>query len=166
MKLENFKHYLSKTNLKIVKQELPKSKMKPEHENELLGFITIETMDKYLRKNSKQFEDFQTIFLRLVGPERTNADIWKNINVDANYHNKLISKNERPSRDKVLQIIIGLRCNLQEAEELLASVGYSFSTSFKDLIIKAHIENKDYDIFSINDLLKFYGEKPLFLDEA
>ncbi len=58
------------------------------------------------------------------------------------------------TRPLVWRIIVGLKCNLEEAEEVLNSAGYTIQEKFRlDIIMKYCIERKIYDIRAINAIL-------------
>lgn len=60
-----------------------------------------------------------------------------------------------------MALIIALRLNMREAKNLLREAGFAFSHSSKsDVIVQYFIENKNYDIFEINDTL-FAFNQPL-----
>ena len=59
----------------------------------------------------------------------------------------------------VWQIIIGLHCTLEEADELLFSAGYIRRRNKFDLTMRYFIERKNYDIFAINEALYELGLK-------
>lgn len=63
------------------------------------------------------------------------------------------------SRQIAWQIIIGLHCSLQEADEILFSAGFIRRESKFDLTMKFFIEQKNYDIFAINEVLDGLGLK-------
>lgn len=51
------------------------------------------------------------------------------------------------------QIIIGLHCNMEEADKVLFSAGYIRRKTKFDLTIQYFIEQKNYDIMAINEIL-------------
>ena len=58
----------------------------------------------------------------------------------------------RPKKETVLQLIIGLRLTLAQAESLLESAGYLFDEKNPvDSIFKEHISHLDFDILKINN---------------
>lgn len=64
------------------------------------------------------------------------------------------------SRPIVWQIILGLKCNLEEADELLFSAGYIRRQSDFDLVMVYFIRHGNYDVMAINDVLYELGLKP------
>lgn len=57
------------------------------------------------------------------------------------------------------QIIIGLHCNLDEADKILLSAGYMRRKNATDLIMEYFIQNKNYDIAAINAVLQEFELK-------
>ena len=96
------------------------------------------------------------IYKRCKMDKRTFSKIKNNKN--PNYH---------PKKNSVLQLIIGLGLKLFEAEDLLASVGYSFIKNDEfDNIIKKNIKARKYDISDIDDeLYKKTGKTLCFYEK-
>lgn len=63
------------------------------------------------------------------------------------------------SKQIAWQIIIGLHCNLEEADEVLFSAGYIRRRTKFDLIMEYFIAHHNYDIMAINDVLAELGLK-------
>ena len=57
------------------------------------------------------------------------------------------------------QIIIGLHCNLEEADAILFSAGYLRRKNDTDLTMEYFIQKENYDMAAINDALKELGLK-------
>lgn len=88
--------------------------------------------------------------------------IYKNCGMTKQTFSKIRSsqKNYHPKKETALQLAIGLRLTLFQAEDLLARAGYFFDeNSTVDKIIKNHISHMDYDIMKINiEIYKETGE--------
>jgi O-acetyl-ADP-ribose deacetylase len=96
----------------------------------------------------------------------------KNIDVIELYKEAMISRqtiskfstkeNYRPKRETVFLCAIGLKLNLEETEQLLASCGYAINSSSKyELIIQYFIESEIYDFNEIDTILIQYDQKTL-----
>ncbi|MCR5496284.1 MAG: macro domain-containing protein [Paludibacteraceae bacterium] len=104
-------------------------------------------------------DSFSTLLFKLIRRKQmTNAEVYKNANLDRRLFSKIISNEEyTPRKNTVLALAISLKLNLEETQKLLRSAGYAISHSSKaDLIIEYYIlhqENKYYNIDDLNFLL-------------
>ena len=81
------------------------------------------------------------------------SNVYKRCGMSKQQFSKIRSKGEtyHPQKRTVLQLIIGMKLNLGQAEQLLESAGYFFEKKDKtDQIIKDFIEHLNYDIFEID----------------
>lgn len=68
----------------------------------------------------------------------------------------------KPKKEAVLGIAVALEMDLTETESFLKQAGYEFSNKNKsDVIVKYFIENRIYNIFTINQMLFHFGENQL-----
>lgn len=109
---------------------------------------------------AERLEDsFSTLLFKMIRRKQmTNAEVYKNANLDRRLFSKIISnKDYSPRKNTVFALAISLKLNLEETQELLRSAGYAISHSSKaDLIIEYYIlhqENKYYNIDDLNYLL-------------
>lgn len=98
------------------------------------------------------------------------SEIYKRCKMDKRTFSKIRNNknpNYHPKKNSILQLIIGLGLTLREAEDLLATAGYSFiQKSEFDLIIKKYIRNQDYDIAKIEEeLYKKTGQTICFYEK-
>ena len=89
--------------------------------------------------------------LDLRGIKR-HQDLCDKIGMSINTFNAIIRKKYSTVRkDAILQICIGLELCTMQAEELLDSAGYSLSYgNMKDVVIRACIQNRQYNPIAIN----------------
>ena len=112
-------------------------------------------------------DSFSTLLFKMIRRKQmTNAEVYKNANIDRRLFSKIISNDDyTPRKNTVLALAISLRLNLEETQELLRSAGYAISHSSKaDLIIEYYImhqENKYYNIDDLNFLLFQYNQTQL-----
>ena len=109
-------------------------------------------------------ETFSQMLLRMID-ERNLKDsyVYKRSNVDRRHFSKIRKdKNYAPNKRTVLSFAIALELSLDETKDLLMRAGYAFSQCSKsDVIICYFIENRQYNIFEINEALFAYGEPVL-----
>ena len=101
----------------------------------------------------KSFQEKLFQYLNKSG--KTNAQVYKDGNIDRRLFSKIISiPNYKPLRITIIGLIIGMELDLDSAQDLLLSAGFAFSDSLPfDLIIKDYIKNRNYNIFEINNTL-------------
>jgi hypothetical protein len=131
--------------IKILKKAGAKSDMRGVSYLSIWGKMTFhEKLNAYINRFVHHgFFKESLIYKRCKMDKRTFSKIRNNKN--PNYH---------PKKNSVLQLIIGLGLTPGEAEDLLATVGYSFIKNDEfDNIIKKHIRARKYDMSDIDDEL-------------
>lgn len=109
-------------------------------------------------------ETFTEMLLRLIDEkELKDSMVYKKANVDRRHFSKIRNDvNYTPTKRTVVSFIIALELSMDEAIDLMNKAGFAFSKSSKfDVIISYFIENKNYDIFEINEVLYTYEQTTL-----
>lgn len=109
-------------------------------------------------------ETFSEMLLRLID-ERGLKDsaVYKKANIDRRHFSKIRNDSQyMPTKKTVFSFVIALELSMDESVDLMKRAGFAFSKSSKfDVILSYFIENKNYDIYEINEVLFHYGQPTL-----
>lgn len=109
-------------------------------------------------------ETFSQKLIRLIDERQLkDSDVYNKAHIDRRHFSKIHNdENYAPTKKTVFAFSIALELSLDESIDLLKSAGYTFSNSSKfDIIVRYFIENKEYDMNLINDVLDQYGQQVL-----
>ncbi len=113
---------------------------------------------------SQMDETFSKRLIRMIKERNmSESEAYKKAYVDRRHFAK-IRKDEyyTPRKKTVLAFAIALELNLDETKDLLRSAGYALSRSSKfDIIVVYFLENRNYNMFDINEALYEYNQ-PVF----
>lgn len=113
---------------------------------------------------SQMDETFSQRLIRMIKERNmSESEAYKKAFVDRRHFAK-IKKDEyyAPSKKTVLAFAIALELSLDETKDLLRSAGYALSRSSKfDIIVVYFLENRNYNMLDINEVLYEY-DQPIF----
>lgn len=111
------------------------------------------SLEEYLRKMDRSFSEM--LFDLIDESGMSDVECYKKANVDKRTFSKIKSnKGYKPSKQTAIAFAISLKLNIDQTQELLATVGFTLSRSnVFDKIIRYFIHNKNYNIFEINEAL-------------
>jgi len=119
------------------------------------------TLEDKLRQPRQTFS--QKVLSIIDAKSLKDPDVYKAARLDRRLFSRLRSEeNYVPSKKTAICIAIGLKLDIKEAEELLAVAGYTFSEAYiSDVIIKHHIQKREYDLDRIEEKLIQNNQTPL-----
>ncbi|SES91540.1 O-acetyl-ADP-ribose deacetylase (regulator of RNase III), contains Macro domain [Pseudobutyrivibrio sp. C4] len=112
---------------------------------DILGDIYTDTFGKHLQKliNKKGLK---------------NSQVYVAANISKQYFSKLLKGQVKPSKEKVLALAVGLRLNMDEAEDFLRLAGYAFSPiSQTDTVVAYFLKKQEFSVAMIDIVLFDYG---------
>ncbi len=113
------------------------------------------------QRQSPSFSEKLLYFVDSKGLDDTG--VYKGAGMDRKLFSKIRSNPAyQPKKKTALALCLSLQLNLNEAESLLRSAGYTFSNSHTlDLIVQYCIERGIYDLYEVNFALDHHGLDPL-----
>lgn len=106
-------------------------------------------------------ETFSEYLLRMIDYKGLkDPDVYKKANIDRRLFSKIRSnKHYQPSKNTALALAFALELNLDETKDMLNKAGYALSNSNKvDIIFKYFIEQNNYNIYELNEVLFKFTE--------
>lgn len=100
-------------------------------------------------------ESFNDCLRRIIREKNLiESDVYKGANLTKQAFNGIYNEGKVPKKNNVLALCIGLRLNIDEADDFIEKAGYSFSRGNKhDYIVRYFLENGIYDVYKINEIL-------------
>ena len=137
--------FIIKKQKEFINKEDSKSKLKEQYAMLL----------KYNRVDS-----FSETLLKMISDSGlAESEVYKRAGVDRRLFSKIRNDaNYVPSKKTAILFAIALHLTSQQTDKLLESAGYALSSSSDfDLIIKKSIEQGNYDLYQINEVLDMFG---------
>ena len=101
--------------------------------------------------------------LSLAEKEMKPVEFYKKAGISKEHFSKIKNNVDyQPSKSATMAMVLALKLPLDEAEELMAKAGYTFSTALiQDLVVKFFIQEGIFDVDAVNVELYKLGKKPL-----
>ena len=106
-------------------------------------------------------ETFQQALFRMIDERGLkDSEVYKRANMDKKLFSKIRSNADyQPKKITAISLSLALRLNLDETRDFIGRAGFALThTSKFDIIIEYFIENKNYNLFEINQVLFAFGE--------
>jgi len=133
---------------------------------EKIRFVKESVMDykvaSYIeQRQSPSFSE--KLFYFVDSKDLQDTEVYKRAGMDRKLFSKIRSNSTyQPKKKTAFTLCLSLHLDLDEAQSLMHSAGYTFSTSHTlDLIIQYCIEHRIYDLYEVNFALNHYGLDPL-----
>jgi hypothetical protein len=119
-------------------------------------------LENFIKDNRKP--TFHQILFSFIDKKgASDSDVYKSAGVDRRHFSKIRSNPDyRPGKNTVIALALALELNKKETDRLLSAAGYSLSESNTfDLIILFFLDKEIYDLYSVNQALDYFSQKPL-----
>ncbi len=106
-------------------------------------------------------EPFSAMLFRIIDAKNfLDPEVYARANLDRRLFSKIRGNFDyRPKKNTVLALAVGLKLSMEESRDFLARAGYAFSRADKsDVIIEYFINNGNYNIWEINEMLFTYDQ--------
>lgn len=115
-------------------------------------------LKEFIKNKDESFSD--SLFRIIDAKKMKDVEVYKRANISKAVFSKIRSNDDyKPLKTTALALCIGLQLNLTESREFLSKAGIAFSrASTLDLIVQYFIEQKQYDINTINIVLYDYDQ--------
>lgn len=116
---------------------------------------------KFVKRHSEDKSFGETVYKVMDKHGMTPPDVYKNALLRRQDFSRATNPHvKNVTRQLAWQIIVGLHCSLDEADDVLFSSGFIRRNSRLDLTMEFFIRHENYDIMAINDVLAEFDIKP------
>ena len=127
------------------------------------GFLAcrFDILNGILEGRKKTFSE--SLLDLLAEKEMKPVEFYKKAGISKEHFSKIKNNVDyQPSKSATMAMVLALELPLDEAEELMAKAGYTFSTALiQDLVVKFFIQEGIFDVDAVNVELYKLGKKPL-----
>ena len=97
----------------------------------------------------------------ILSKQLDEVEVYKKADVDRKLFSKIRTLPDyHPNKNTLVKLCLSMQLDIEEAESLLETAGYSLSRSIKtDLILRYCFQNKIFDVITVNEILDHYEEK-------
>jgi hypothetical protein len=133
-----------------------------EAESDFLPHFAYKQVDKITLEKGFTFSEL--LFKFMDAGKFKEVELYQHIGVSKSVFSKIrTDDNYQPDKDTVFKFAIGLKLNLEEGIEFLASAGFNFKvSSHRDLVIRHCLSLRKYGLMMVDNLLIEFKEKTLF----
>lgn len=158
---ENEVTYFSTRPPKEVTDLLHEAKYSREFDEATLKAVVERFSSAPVRRREKTFVEKLMELINEKG--LTDPKVYKKANIDRRLFSKMMSDvNYQPAKDTCLAIALAMELTQEETADLLSRAGYSLSRSLRrDVIIECFIHEGISDLYTVNEVLTYLGEKKL-----
>ena len=115
-------------------------------------------LDSFLKKKDAGF--VETLLELIQKSGHKNSTIYKRANISKQHFSKLINDPKATiTKPVAVALALALELDLTQTRDLIGRAGYTLTnSSYFDLVIQFHIENKKYNVVEINCILYEYDQ--------
>lgn len=113
-----------------------------------------------ITRMSKQPSFADNLFKIIDDKGLKDSTVYKKADIDRRLFSKIRSDSSyHPSKETAIKLCLALELGIAETERLLETAGYCLSmSSTSDLIIRYCIEQKEFNLISVNEALYYFSE--------
>ena len=107
---------------------------------------------------------FTQTLLRLIDEKgEKDSAIYKKANISKQHFSKIRNNPDyKPTKATAIAFAIALELNMEQTQDLIGRAGYALTSSSKfDMIIMYFIQNRNYNMFDINEMLYAFDQSLL-----